>query len=151
MKRSKWFNQINGKLEQFLEKMNNDAVRKFKVDKLQKIAGRIDEFAQQNCEQCKENQQKADQLTSSLEAIMRGKPIDVKQYQALYKELLTHLKKGHGLVEAGQYMNQWLALGLIFGAAFSYFNLYAISLGLLLGIGIGAMLDSDAKKKGKQI
>ncbi|NMD68791.1 glycine zipper family protein [Bacillus sp. DNRA2] len=48
-------------------------------------------------------------------------------------------------------MNQWLALGLIFGAAFSYFNLYAISLGLLLGIGIGAMLDSDAKKKGKQI
>lgn len=151
MERSKWFNQTNGKLEKFLDKMNNDAIRKFQVVKLQKIVARIDEFAQQNCEQCKGNQQKADQLAAKLDELMHGKSVDVKQYQADFKELLTHLKKGHGMVEAGQYMNQWLVLGLIFGAAFSYFNLYAISFGLIFGIAIGAMFDNDAKKKGKQI
>lgn len=151
MKQSKWLNQADSRIDRIIAAMNNDGIRRLKVDKIKKFIGRIDEFSQQNCEQCKTLQQKSDRLIEILEDILRGKPINTGEYKDIYKELLTHLKKDHGLIETGQFVNQWLVIGLLIGAGFMFWSIYSISFGLILGIIIGAMLDADAKKKGKII
>lgn len=151
MKQSKWLNQANGRLDKILEKMHNDGLRRFKVDKLKKLVQRIDEFSQQDCEQCNALQQKVERLIGTLEDMLKGKPVDTQNYKNIYKELLTHIKKGHGLVEQGQLMNQWIIIGLILGIAFLFVTIYSISFGLFFGIIIGAIFDANAKKKGKVI
>ncbi|WP_147534157.1 hypothetical protein [Bacillus marasmi] len=151
MKQSKWLNQANGRLDRIIETMHNDGLRRLKVDKIKKIVGRIDEFSQENCEQCQALQQKADVLIGILEDMLRGKSINPQEYKDIYKELLTHVKKGHGLFEPGQLMNQWLVIGLLIGSAFMFLNLYSVSIGLISGIIIGAIFDANAKKKGRVI
>jgi hypothetical protein len=151
MKDSKWYKATSNKVEQILQSKNNDLIRKFKVDLLKKMVDRVEEFSHQGCEKCEtQQQQNINTLIAMIEDLTKGKQVTFKAYHTVYKETLTHLKKEHGLVEPGQYMNQYLVLGLLFGGAFTYFSIYAVSFGLTIGIIIGALLDSDAKKKGKQ-
>ncbi|MGJ7922705.1 hypothetical protein [Neobacillus sp. LXY-4] len=151
MKGAKWSKEAIGKIDQVEQRIDRNTIRKLKLDLLKKVILRVEEFSVQSCTQCEENKENLNKLITIVVNIANGKPQNIKEYNTILMGIIKHLKKAHGLVERGQYMNQWIVLGLIFGVAFIYFSIYAVSFGLMLGIGIGAMLDEDAKKKGKLI
>lgn len=151
MNKSKWYKDTIGKVDRLLTKLNPGTIRKYKVDSIKRVILRVEEFTHQNCNECENHKQSIDQLLAISEDMSKGKLIDPKEYKVIYKKVLRHLKKDHGLVEERQYINQWIILGLIIGLAFTFLHIYAVSFGLILGIGIGALLEADTKKKGKQL
>lgn len=151
MEKSKWYKTTVAKVERILPTINPNIIRKYKMNQLLKMISRIDEFSHENCEQCVHHKESIQKLITIMEEMSKGKRFDNKEYQAVYKEIMNHLKKGHGLVEERKYINQWIILGLIFGLAFMFVHIYSVSFGLILGIGLGAMLDANAKKSGKQL
>ncbi|AGK55764.1 hypothetical protein [Bacillus sp. 1NLA3E] len=148
MKKSEWYNVTIRKVNDLNIKLDKRKVRRFRVSLLIKMISRIEEFSLQSCDQCENYKQNIEQMISMLE---QDSSANIKEFRSIFNEILKHLKKDHGLVEEGTYMPQWLSLGLIFGVAFMFTYTYSISIGMLLGIVIGSMLDENAKKKGKQI
>lgn len=151
MGNTKWYKDVCSRIDRILPRLNPGFIRKYKVNSIKGMVIRLEEFSSEKCENCENKKQDIDQLLTIIEDISKGKSVDLKEYKELFKKVLTHLKKEHGLVEEREYINQWLVLGMLFGVVFTFWNIYAVSFGLILGIGIGAMLDADAKKKGKQL
>lgn len=151
MEKSKWYKAAIRKAERSIQNLNHSVTRKYKINLLPKVIDRVEEFTHENCEKCEQNKQRIDQLLKATEDMTKGQSVNLREFKADLKKVLTHLKKDHGLVEERQYINQWLILGLIFGLAFMFVHIYSVSFGLILGIGLGAMLDANAKKNGKQL
>jgi hypothetical protein len=69
-------------------------------------------------------------------------------------ELISHLKKKHGLVNEGEYLGWSLVIGLIAGGVVGFIignTPPATGVGLALGAVVGLILDVRAKKTGRVI
>lgn len=148
MEDAKWITESAERIQKIVQSMDKRKVKKYKVNILSRIVLRLHEFSLEGCKDCENLKDNINDLILFLE-----QPDDMKnrQYKSTLRLVMKHLMNKHSLVMEGTYLGQWVAIGLIFGAAFVSFNSMAISLGLLFGVIVGSRLDLKAKKEGKVI
>lgn len=79
----------------------------------------------------------------------REKAVD-KQYQKIWTSIKVQVKEKHGLVEKGEVVGQYLALGvsfgLLLGVAFMSLSSGYLAIGLPIGIGVGLAIGASKEK-----
>ncbi|MBN2853044.1 MAG: hypothetical protein JXQ23_09960 [Clostridia bacterium] len=132
------------KLIDIIEDLPEKEIRKSKLDLLQRIIERTDEF-QENCDICRNNHE-------VLENIVRKVHYNDQSYLNDLKKLKGHMLGVHKLVDEGHYMAIFLSVGIAIGAGLGVASdnmPIMISAGLCLGSAVGVSLDVKAKKDKK--
>ena len=150
---TQWFLNLQIELESLKSKLGRDA-QDYHLDRFLKIARRVDQF-EPDCPKCRLIRPQMDQMLRDLAA--NAPQILHEQKRAFLgqmQDIMSHLRKTHGLVGEGENVGIWLgigaAIGLALGAGLSNPAL-GIPIGVALGLIVGTALDARAKKEGKVI
>lgn len=157
LSQSKWMEDIGTRIETLKNSLTPKEYKKFKLDYLLRLAGKVAEFS----EICPECQPYRADISGLLDVPVNAALMnrdDRKQYSRKMNEISKHLKKTHKLVSAGQYVSilsgiGW-AMGTALGAALDSFGIETSAgmfIGIALGYGVGFLLDRKAKKEGRVI
>jgi len=149
---TEWYRNLEISVESLKQRIGAADARDYHLDRLLKIARRVDEFAPA----CQECQDFKPQIESMVRELSANAPQILKEQKRAFlghmEAILSHLHKTHGLISEGQNLAIWLsigtALGLALGGVFSN-PAIGIPIGVGLGIAIGAALDAQAKKAGR--
>ena len=147
-----WYNRVAREIGIFQGSLNKKEAKKYKLDFLLKIAGRVDEFSG-TCGECQLFQQEITRLIQELSLLiqMPGKE-GIKSYRRSIDKITKHLQKVHKLVTKGYYVGIWMAIGtgigVALGAALGNPGI-GPALGIGIGLAIGTYLDRKAKKEGR--
>ena len=148
---SAWYRQIEFEIENLKLTLDKKQAGKFQLDLLKRIAARADEYSQ-TCSECESMKSQITELLREVPLLVQTPSKEaVKRYRQSVSGMTAHLKKSHGLVDAGTYMGVGIAIGAGLGAALgAALANYAFSgIGVALGVAIGSALDAKAKKDGK--
>ncbi len=158
--RSDWYNRIVKEIGSHKDRLTEKEQKKYKLDLLLRIAGRVDSFYSL-CGQCQLFQQDITQLTQDLSYLLQTpnpSKEDRKSYSRKLNSIVKHLQKEHKLVNEGQYAGMWIgigtAIGVTIGAAIGAGtdNVgIGIPIGIAIGMAVGKYLDNKAKKEGRVI
>lgn len=132
------------KLIDIIEDLPEKEVRRSKLDLLQRIIARTDEY-ENDCEICKNNQ-------SILENIVTKIHYSDQSYLEDMKAIKNHLIKNHKLLEEGHYMSLCMIYGIAIGTGLGVVleNIpIFVSAGLTMGVAVGVAMDAKAKKDKK--
>src|SRR6056297_3661670 len=150
--------EILEQLENIERNMGEKKSKKMNLPVVKKIVKRLDAFIT-TCDTCKVL--RSDFITVIGKMSKESNPKYNKKFKELTNDATKHLEEVHNLVPEDHYTNIYMsygvALGLVFGGAFSQMinqtALIAIGLtiGISIGLSIGAKKDEEAKKEGLQI
>ncbi|WP_416150035.1 hypothetical protein ACM26V_03280 [Salipaludibacillus sp. HK11] len=129
--------------------------KKLNLYKCERLIKRLDSFATE-CKKCEsyliECEQHFFQLKNTMHQLETS---HIKQHNLKINQIVTHLQKGHKLVEEGTHLSIYMSIGMSLGVVFGltlFDNIgIGIAFGISIGVAIGAGLDADAKKKGLTI
>ena len=155
---SDWYNRIDNEISQYQSTLNKKDAKKYKLDLLRRIAGRVDDFAGY-CGECQAFKSEISGLLQELSLLVQ---MPNKQNQRSYSKsinnIVTHLKKVHKLVNKGHYIGIGIGIGTAIGAglggvlgAASDNPAIGTPLGMAVGLAIGSYLDTKAEREGKVI
>lgn len=149
---SEWYHSTTEKINELKRVLLPRDAKEYRLDKLQSIARRIDEFAQSDAV-CLSYQTEIDQMIAELP----GAPLPYarnKSYICTIGVMVSHLKKVHHLVNEGEYLGLALVAGLMLGMLVGIIignAPPATIIGLAIGLAVGFVLDARAKKAGRVI
>ena len=150
---SRWYGDIVKQIILHKDILGKKESKKYKLDLLLRIAGRVDSFFS-HCGECQIFQQDITQLTQDLGYIVQMPKEKRKGYFKKLNNITKHLQKHHKLVAEGHYIGIGIAIGVAIGAGIGT----ALGkpglgpgLGIALGLAIGAYLDNKAKKEDRVI
>jgi len=144
-----WLNTIQTQIQKFRSIHPKD-IKRYKIDQLERIAKRVEQFSQQ-CSQCSMQKQEITKLAHNLEFI-KGSTQTRKEYHKKLRLLINHLQKKHKLVAEGQYIGIGIAIGVALGVPFmTVLGGAGIALGIPFGLVFGIAMENKAKKEGKII
>lgn len=152
-----WSKAINTKIDEQQEKLYRTDYKFFKLDTLEKVSVKVDEFSD-SCEHCKSLKQEIESLVDKIPELINGSPGDRQFFEKKNSSFMKHLKKTHGIVQPSYYLSVYtfigIMAGLAIGGAVSYITDYQyFTLGLMLGFSIGILTGRiygkilDQKKK----
>ncbi|MEN8614256.1 hypothetical protein ABFB09_03085 [Dehalogenimonas sp. THU2] len=146
---------LEAKIQSLRDGLSPKEQKRLRLDMVLQVIRRLEALSA-DCDFCAGHPQITDQLTEALNSFDREKwrIDDWKTYYRLIDNTVKHLKEAHQLVEEGENMGMWIALGtgigVALGAAFD--NVGAgIVIGIAIGTAFGASLDAVAHKQGKVI
>ena len=150
---TQWFLTIATGVESLKARLGRDA-QDYHLDRFLKIARRVDEF-EPDCPKCRLIPPQMDQMLRDLAA---NAPQILKEQKRYFlgqmQDIMSHLRKTHGLIGEGENVGVWLgigaAIGLALGAGLSN-PAIGIPIGVALGLIVGTALDSKAKREGRVI
>jgi len=152
--RSDWYNRTATEINLYKDTSDKKVSKKYKLDLLLRVAGRVDEFSS-SCGECQIFQQEVTTLAQDLGNLIQlpGKERR-KSHIKQIDNIVKHLKKEHKLVTEGQYIGIGLAIGVgggtAIGAALGNPGI-GPAIGTGIGLAIGAYLNKKAKEEGKVI
>jgi hypothetical protein len=146
-----WFQGIQQSLAGLKTTLGKDGTRKYRLDRLEKLAGRLACF--DSCRDCQQLRLEVEQLIATLQ---QGKPDKQQQrdYLGRLDHIVSHLHKTHNLVTEGQNLAAWLCIGTLVGMVLGSVTgtpVIGISIGISLGIATGTLLDAQARRQGRVI
>lgn len=147
---NKLYDKLLNELIEIKSKINEEDSKKLDLDILERIIKRLYSF---ECEECNKYLEEINYQISIINQDNSDlSEIDIKKYNELKNNIISHLQKEHKLVTEGYYLGICLSLGLSIGLLvgtiiFDNTSLY-LPIGLSLGIGIGIAKDEEARKKG---
>jgi hypothetical protein len=150
---SRWYNDTLKEINLHKDILGKKESKKYKLDLLLKIAGRVDNFFSQ-CGECQIFQQDITQLTQDLGYLAQWSREKRKGYFKKISTITKHLQKQHKLVAEGHYIGIAIAIGVAIGAGLgAALDNPGIGpgIGIALGLAIGAYLDNKAKKEDRVI
>ena len=150
---SRWYDDIVKEISLHKDILGKKESKKYKLDLLLRIAGRVDSFFPR-CGECQIFQQDITQLTQDLGYLAQWSKEKRKGYFKKLNNITKHLQKHHKLVAEGHYIGIGIAIGVAIGAGIGT----ALGkpglgpgIGIALGLAIGAYLDNKAKKEDRVI
>ena len=148
----KWYERIEKEIASSGASLTGKERKKYKLDHLLKVAGRVEEFSP-SCGECQLKQQEIEQLVQELVLLLQtpGKQA-LKSYRKKSDAITKHLQKVHKLVPAGYYKGIWTGTGVAIGTgASTALGNPAIGsgLGIAIGLAVGSYLDKKAEKEGR--
>jgi hypothetical protein len=155
---SQWYNRIATEIGQYQVTLGPKGFKKYKLDLLLRVAGRVDEFSG-TCGECQTLKSEIKRLTQELSLLtqMPSKQ-GMKNHTKAINSLVEHLKKAHKMVSKGHYMGIGISLGWVIGGAIGGALGAAVdnpgigtAIGIALGIAVGRYLDKKAEREGKVI
>ena len=151
---SDWYNRVSREILQHKDSLNQKDVKKYKLDLLLRVAGRVDDLSSM-CGQCQLFRQEITTLTQELGNLVQLPSKEGrKSYLKMIDTIIKHLKKEHKLVTEGYYKNIGMAvgggIGAVLGAVLDNAGIGAPS-GIAIGLAIGSYLDKKAQKEGRVI
>ena len=150
---SKWYGGIVKEINLHKDILGKKAAKKYKLDLLLRVAGRVNSFLSR-CGECQIFQQDITQLTQDLGYIVQASKEKRKGYFKTLNNIIKHLQKQHKLVNEGHYIGIGMAIGAGIGTALgAIFENPGVGtvIGTAIGLAIGAYLDKKAKKEGRII
>lgn len=155
---SQWYNRIASEISGYQLTLGQKGARKYQLDKLLRIARRVDAFSG-ICAECQAYQQRITGLVQELSlALQTQDSKGFKKYNKAILEMTEHLKKVHRLVDKGHYMGMGIGIGLAIGGgigaalgAMADNPGIGTSIGIAIGAAVGAYLDKRARDEGKVI
>ena len=146
---SNWYNRVVKEIEVYRTSLTEKEFKRYKLDLLLRIAGRVEEFYD-TCGQCQLYQQEITQLVQELSMLTQMPSKEGrKSYLKKIDTITKHHQKQHKLVKKGQYVTMWSAIGTGIGATIGI-ALDNPGIGPALGIGIGLAVGSYLDRKAKQ-
>ncbi len=147
---SNWHNGITKQIDLLKEMSDRHNYRKYKIDMLQCLANRVDQFTYE-CGQCQMFKQDLTTLVQDVGSLSQmSNKESRKQYFKSINNIIAHFQKQHKLVTDGYY----IGLGMIFGVSIGIAIGTAmdsigsgIPIGIGVGVGIGSALEAKAKKE----
>ncbi|MFC2012886.1 hypothetical protein ACFLUE_01210 [Chloroflexota bacterium] len=151
---SNWYNNIAKEINLYQDTLDKKVSKKYKLDLLLRIAGRVDGFSGA-CGDCQLAQQDITTLTKDLSYLLQMPNKNTrKSYFKTIDNIVKHLKKQHKLVTKGQYIGIYLAISVGIGAALGVALDNAgigPAIGTAIGLTIGSYMDKKAEKEGRVI
>ena len=149
---SDWYNRTVKEINLHNDTLGKKDAKKYKLDLLLRITGRVEEFCG-ICGECQLFQQDITRLMQELSLLLQmpGKE-GRKSYSKKVDTIAKHLQKQHKLVTKGYYVGIWMAIGTGIGVALgAALGNPGIGPGLGVGIGlaVGSYLDKKAKNEGR--
>lgn len=144
---TEWKEMTINRLEATKVHLNPKQQKGLKLDLLERIINRVDEFSD-TCESCSTLQKEAvAMMVSSLTASNFNR----KEYNRLMNGVVKHMKDEHKLHEEGENTSTYMALGMSLGMVFgmTVFKAMGLAIGLSLGMTIGMAIGSSMDKKNK--
>ena len=151
--RSRWYDDIAKEIGLHQGILGKKGSKKYKLELLLKIAGRVDSFLSQ-CGECQIFQQDITQLIQDLGYLAQWSKDKRKSYFKKISTITKHLQKQHKLVTEGHYIGIGIGIGVAIGAGLgAALDNPGIGpgIGIALGLAIGAYLDNKAKKEDRVI
>ena len=155
---SDWYNRIDSEISQYLYTLSKKDAKKYKLDLLRRIAGRVDGFAGY-CGECQAFKSEISGLLQELSLLIQMPSKEgAKKHTRSINNIVNHLKKVHKLVGKGHYMGIGTGIGMAIGAGLGRaieaavgFSGIGTAVGIAMGIVIGRYLDKKADREGKVI
>jgi len=154
---SRWYEDIAKIIGSYQVSLSQKEQKKYKLDWLLRLAGRVDEFSL-GCGQCQVFQQEITDFARGLgNLVQMPKQVtdkENKRYKKTISTITKHLQKQHKLVTKGHYLGICMAIGSGIGVALSAGLDKAgvgMPIGIAIGVAIGSALDAKAKKEGRVI
>lgn len=155
---SQWYNKIAMEIGQYQVSMNQKEAKRYKLDLLQRVARRVDEFSTM-CGECQTMKQEITGLVQELNLLVQMPNKEgIKNHTRSLNKIIGHLKKTHKLVDKGHYMGLGIGIGMAIGAGLggaigAVLDSPGIgtAVGIGLGIIIGRYLDKKAEREGRVI
>jgi len=156
---SDWYNEIARQISVYKDSLDKKDYKKYKLDLLMRLAGRIDSFSA-ICGECQMFKQDISRLSQDINYSMqvsgtiRMSGDERKSYNRTINTITKHLQKQHKLVTEGYYTGIGSAIGtgigVAIGAALGNPGIGA-PIGIGIGLAIGRYLDNKAKKESRII
>ena len=147
---SNWHDGVTKQIDLFKETLDKRNYRKYKIDMLQCLANRIEQFSSE-CGQCQMFKQDISTLVQDVSNLSQMPNKESrKHYFKSMNGVIGHLQRQHKLVAEGYYIGIGMAIGTGLGVAIGTAtdNVGSgIPIGVACGMAIGAALDVKAKKE----
>jgi thiamine pyrophosphate-dependent acetolactate synthase large subunit-like protein len=144
-----WLEDTIEEIDQLIKKFTKKEKRKYKLELLEKVSKRVDEFSS-ICGECYQYKGVITNLLHNLRGVAQLSPTVSRDHNAKINNIIRHLRKKHRLISAGAYMGIGygigVALGVSIGAALDNAGA-GIGIGAGLGAAIGTALEAKAKKE----
>lgn len=155
---SQWYNRIASEISQYTISPGNKEVKKYKLDRLLRVARRVDDFSQ-TCSDCQMHRNEIEGYVKEMGLLIQSPDKEqLKKYNKTIYEIIEHLKKVHNLVDKGHYVGIGIGIGMALGAGIGAalgvaFDNPSIGtgIGVVLGAVVGAYLDRKAREEGRVI
>jgi len=150
---SRWHDDTAKVINSFKETFSKKEAKKYKLDLLLRVAGRVADFSAE-CGRCQIFQQDITQLIQDLGNVSLLAKEARRGYGRTIKNIVKHLQHEHKLVTRGQNVGLWISIGTGIGVAIGAGMDSVgggIPIGIAIGVVIGGYLDSKAKKEGRVI
>ena len=153
-KHNRWHEDTAKVINSYKDSLSKKEAKKYKLDLLLRIAGRVDHFSAE-CGQCQLFQQEITTLTQDLGNLVQMH--DKAKRQSYLKKInntVKHLQNHHKLITPGHNIGVWISLGTGIGVAIGagMGNIAAgVPIGIAIGVVVGSYLDKKAKKEGRVI
>ena len=155
---SQWYNRIASEISQYTISPGDREIRKYKLDRLLRVARRIDDFSP-TCSDCQMYRNEIEGYVKEIGLLIQQPDKDqLKKYTKSVYEITEHLKKVHNLVDKGHYMGMGISIGMAVGAGIgaalgAAFDNPGVGtgVGVVLGAAAGAYLDRKAREEGRVI
>ena len=139
-----WSNTIKHNIENQSENIFKRDYKFFKIDRLERIAERIDEYSG-NCEVCQSFKPEVENISQNVAELINGSPNDRSQYEKRNEVIVKHLKERHGLVHRDYYASVYSLAGfagglVLFGGIAFLIDIRYFIFGLLTGFTIGIII-----------
>jgi hypothetical protein len=148
-----WYKQTQARIDVLRQNLLPRDVKEYQLDKLERIAMRVDRFAASDAE-CLKFKNEIDNML----AMLPGAPLSNAQnktYVCMVGQMVGHLKKAHGLINEGENLGLWLIIGLVAGGvvglALGSGTAIPTATGIAAGFAIGLYLDLKARRQGKTL
>lgn len=143
-----WLEETTEKINKYKETFSKQAARKYKLELLEKVSKRVDEFSSM-CGECYQHRGEITNLLDNLGGIVQLSPIASRNHNDKISSIMKHLRKKHKLIAAGYFMALGNAVGIAVGVSVGVAtgNIGAgFGIGAGLGAAIGTALEAKAKK-----
>lgn len=150
-----WSNIIKQNIEKQSDQIFKRDYKFYKIDRLEKIAERIDEYSD-TCEICQSFKPEVENISEHTAELINGSPSERSQYEKRNGVLVKHLKDIHHLVHKEYYASVYSLAGfaggsVIFGGIAFFIDIKYFIFGLLLGFTIGIIIGRVyGRKKDKE-
>ncbi len=143
-----WMEETTEKINKYKETFSKQVTRKYKLEFLEKVSKRVDEFSS-TCGECYQHRGEITNLLNNLGGIVQLSPIASRNYNDKIRSIVKHLRKKHKLITAGAFMALGNAIGIAVGVSVGAAtgNIGAgFAIGAGLGAAVGTALEAKAKK-----
>ena len=136
-----WSKSIQLNIEKQKEEIFKRDYKFFKIDRLERIAERIDQYSE-NCMICEEFKTEIEDLSMTAASHINGSPRERSRFEKRNELIVKHLKEEHQLVQKDYYASVYSLAGfaaglLIFGGAAFFIDIRYFIFGLLTGFTLG--------------